>query len=121
MVARIEVLYTVEEVAQILKVDIRTVYDHRKRLGGFYPAGIRVLRFRKEEIDGIVARPDTQGLEVRGPSQRQEADRRGIQDQGGGADSTGGRSKGRKAETQDRGAEKRCDPYGLLGGGNVVS
>ena len=57
-------LLTVEEVAAILKVRIRTVYDNRKNLGGFYPAGIRVLRFHPDVIRGIVERQGIRHLEI---------------------------------------------------------
>lgn len=43
-------LLTPEEVASLLRISLRTVYENARRLGGFYPAGIRVLRFRKERI-----------------------------------------------------------------------
>ena len=47
-------VYTVDEVAELLKIPKRTVYKHARRLGGFYPAGIKVLRFRKQVIDEIL-------------------------------------------------------------------
>ena len=50
-------LLTVQEVAELLRVDVRTVYDHRLKLGGFYPAGIRVLRFRRDVIEQILEGP----------------------------------------------------------------
>jgi hypothetical protein len=43
-------LLTVEEVADLLKISPRAVYQYRQRLGGFYPFGIRVPPFRREEI-----------------------------------------------------------------------
>jgi hypothetical protein len=57
-------LMTPKEVAQCLKISVRTVYDNQNRLGGIYPAGIKVLRFRKDFIDGVVEGQETQGLEV---------------------------------------------------------
>ena len=47
-------LLTVKDVAGLLQIKERTVYDNRKALGGFYPAGIKVLRFRAEVIYGIM-------------------------------------------------------------------
>ena len=57
-------LMTVKEVARCLKISIRTVYDNQNRLGGIYPAGIKVLRFRKDIIDGIMEGQKTRGLEI---------------------------------------------------------
>lgn len=46
-----------QEVAEILNVAVKTVYDNQKRLGGFNPAGIKVikvLRFHPDIIQQIV-------------------------------------------------------------------
>lgn len=43
-------LLTPSDVAELLQISVRTVYDHSDRLGGFYPLGIRRLRFRPEGI-----------------------------------------------------------------------
>ena len=43
-------LLTVNDVAKLLNVSVRTVYEHAERLGGFYPLGIRRLRFQQERI-----------------------------------------------------------------------
>ena len=49
-----EPLLTPKQVAEILNLSVRTVYDHRIRLGGFYPAGIKALRFRRDVIEAIM-------------------------------------------------------------------
>ncbi len=51
-------LLTPEEVANLLQISIKTVYENALRLGGFYPAGIRKLRFRYEFIQKIMEGPD---------------------------------------------------------------
>ena len=47
-------LLTPENVADLLQIDAKTVYKHSRRLGGFYPAGIKVLRFKQETINDIM-------------------------------------------------------------------
>jgi hypothetical protein len=74
-------LLTVEEVANILKISPNTVYLKKNRLGGFYPAGIKVLRFREDDIYGLMERQNTEGLEVQFPVSGKESRRRRIQDQ----------------------------------------
>lgn len=37
-----------EQVADLLQLSLSTIYAEAARLGGFYPAGIKRLRFRKE-------------------------------------------------------------------------
>lgn len=57
-------LMTPKEVARCLKISVRTVYDNQNRLGGIYPAGIKVLRFRKDLIYGLMEGQKAPGLEV---------------------------------------------------------
>src|SRR5450759_2483611 len=52
------------EVARLLHLSVRTVYAQSHRLGGFYPAGIRALRFRREDIYAIMEGPQKRQLEV---------------------------------------------------------
>ena len=59
-----EQLLTPKQVANLLQISSRTVYDNKHRLGGFYPAGIKCLRFRKEIIDGILEGSGSKGLGV---------------------------------------------------------
>jgi hypothetical protein len=73
-------LLTPEEVADRLQISIRTVYDNKGRLGGFYPAGIRCLRFRKDVIDGILEGSSAEGLDVQVPVQGEWLRRPRIQD-----------------------------------------
>lgn len=41
-------LLSVKDVAELLNMSPRMVYEHKRELGGFYPAGIRILRFHPE-------------------------------------------------------------------------
>ena len=50
-------LLTPKQVAALLQISTRTVYENARKLGGFYPAGIRVLRFRREDINTIIQNP----------------------------------------------------------------
>ena len=47
-------LLTPQQVADLLQISVRTVYDHARDLGGFYPAGLRVLRFNPGVIYGYM-------------------------------------------------------------------
>ena len=62
-------LLTTPEVARLLHLSVRTVYASSHRLGGFYPAGIRALRFQREIIYAIMAGPQDRKipLPVPGP------------------------------------------------------
>lgn len=42
---------TPEDVSSLLQISISTVYKNAVRLGGFYPFGLKVLRFRREVIE----------------------------------------------------------------------
>jgi Helix-turn-helix domain len=50
-------LLTVSDVAKFLQISERTVYDRARELGGFFPVGIRVLRFKPEIIYGDADAP----------------------------------------------------------------
>jgi hypothetical protein len=58
-------LLTVSDVAALLNISERTVYEKKHALGGFYPARIQVLRFRPEDIYGIMEGQDPKGLALR--------------------------------------------------------
>ena len=77
-------LLTPQEVARLLKLSVRTIYANRQRLGGFYPAGIRALRFRREDIYAFMEGPQRK-LEVPiptfGPALQQDR----VQNQGRGS------------------------------------
>jgi len=62
-----ENLLTVKDVAKKLNIKPRTVYDNAQKLGGFYPFGINVLRFRPEVINGGMEGQNAQGLALRIP------------------------------------------------------
>ena len=87
-------LLTPEQVAEILQISVRTVYENRKRLGGFYPFGIRVLRFREEVINGSVVGQGKEYLALRVPVQ-------GAASYGIGGNK--GRRKNRKGKPQEKG------------------
>ena len=91
-------LLTPKQVAALLQISTRTVYDNARKLGGFYPAGIRVLRFRREDINAIMQNPPG-GLEVGVSTQEETVPAGGPQ----GMD--GGQRTGKWLEDQ-----KRLDP-----------
>lgn len=46
-------LLTISQVAKLLNISKVDVYENKERLGGFYPAGYRVL-FRSDVIEEII-------------------------------------------------------------------
>ena len=62
-----ENLLTVDDVAKYLQISPRTVYDNARTLGGFYPFGIGVLRFKREVIYGTIQRQGLQVLDLQVP------------------------------------------------------
>jgi integrase len=66
-------LLTPNEVASLLKVSAKTVYEHQHRLGGFYPAGIRhfsgtyahdVLKVPTGVLSGILGHQSKRTTEI---------------------------------------------------------
>jgi len=74
-------LLTPTDVAELLQVSEKTVYKHKHRFGGFYPAGLKVLRFRGDIIDGILQEPKTEGLDISVSVPGEELRKSRIQDQ----------------------------------------
>jgi hypothetical protein len=108
-------LLTVEEVAKILKITPRTVYKYRQRLGGFYPFGIKVLRFRREEIYAHLERG--RELEIPVPAAGETTFPARIQNQGIGQGGKG------EATGPTQSCQRGADPnrHGLFGSGRQVS
>ena len=105
-------LLSVKDVAELLNMSPRTVYDHAQELGGFYPAGIRLLRFQREVIYGIMEGQDQEGLAIQFSVSRRNICGRGPQD------STGGIGSPRRAQKRaKRKAEGDPNRHGLRGAG----
>ncbi len=49
-----ELFLTLKLVVELLNLSVRKVYDHSICLGGFYPPGIKALRFRRDVIEAIM-------------------------------------------------------------------
>jgi len=81
-------LLTPNEVARLLHLSVRTVYAQRHRLGGFYPAGIRALRFRREDIYAVMEGPQRKlEIPISTPGTAPQQDR--VQTQGRGSERPG--------------------------------
>jgi predicted DNA-binding transcriptional regulator AlpA len=89
MTAQMIPLLTVPEVAQLLQLSESAVYFHSHRLGGFYPAGIRALRFRREDIYAIMEGSQERQLEVPVPTSGPTPQQDRIQNKGRGPKRTG--------------------------------
>ena len=105
-------LLSVKDVAELLNMSSRTVYDHMRELGGFYPAGIRLLRFHTEVIYGVMEGQDKEGLAVQFSASGGNICRRRPEDATGSVGSPRRAEKRAKGKTQD-------DPnrHGLRGTG----
>lgn len=76
-------LLSVKDVASLLNISTRTVYDHVKELGGFYLCDINVLRFSREYIHEYLERSQKKTLEVSVPVSGRKLLRKGIQNRKG--------------------------------------
>jgi len=98
MAAQINALLTPGQVARLLQVSKRTIYAQSHRLGGFYPAGIRALRFREEFIYAIMEGPQDRQVAVSvptpGPTLQQDRIRHPEGCQGGHGKAPGGTGDG---------------------------
>ena len=102
-------LLTPKEVANLLKVSPRTVYDRASDLGGFYPAGIRVLRFKQEVIRGCLEGQGKKGLEVQLPVPGAGVRRGRPSNKTGGNVSQRGQEKSTQANKDDDRHGLGCD------------
>ena len=103
-------LLTPNDVAELLQVSVKTVYKHKHQLGGFYPAGLNVLRFPRSIIYGILQGPKTEGLDISFPVSGQELRGPRIQNQERSNGSQGSSKKRIKASTA------RSNRHGIFGG-----
>ena len=74
-------LLTPQEVADLLSVSLRAIYDNHERLGGFYPAGIKRLRFRREVSYGIMEGQEAKGLVLQVRSAKEDLRKPGLLNQ----------------------------------------
>ena len=64
-------LLTVKEAALLLKLSPRSIYRKARVLGGFYPLGLRCLRFRAEVIfNAMLAREEGLAVSIPVPGQK---------------------------------------------------
>ena len=103
-------LLTPSDVADLLQISTKTVYKHQHKFGGFYPAGLGVLRFRQEIIYGIMEGQDSEALVLLFPISKQKLCRQGIQKQTGSRNSKGNSQRTTKTSTA------RSNRHGIFGG-----
>jgi predicted DNA-binding transcriptional regulator AlpA len=63
-ISNMQPLLKPEEVAELLQLSLSTIYSKARNLGGFYPVGIKALRFRRETIHAIMEGPQDRHVEV---------------------------------------------------------
>lgn len=103
-----EPLLKPSNVAELLNMSEKTVYKHRKKLYGFKPAGLGILRFRKEIIYGIMEGQDPKTLVLQFPVSKQALCGKRVQNKKGSSC-----SKGRKEKDAEKSTE--ANRHGLLG------
>jgi len=101
-------LLTPSDVADLLQISEKTVYKHKNKFGGFYPAGLRILRFKQEVVHGIMEGQNSPALVLQVPVPGQELYGQGIQGQEGGRGSKGCEKKRSKNPDKNR--------HGIFGG-----
>lgn len=96
-----EPLLTPEQVADLLQISVKTVKKAsvRQRLGGFYPVGLRALRFRPEVIRGVLA-GQGQGVEIQVREGGQDLFRPMVCHQGGCPGGEGGAPQAPKTNAE---------------------
>lgn len=102
------ILLSVRDVAKLLNISTRTVYDHARELGGFYPCGIQVLRFNPEDFYDKLERSQTRPLALSVPVYGGEPLREGIQN---GTGIKRRRSRAQKTAERER---ETADRYGFF-------
>lgn len=108
-----EKLLNPQDVASLLNISLQTVYDNQKRLGGFFPAGIRVLRFREEVIRGYMEGQNNRDVQIQVRVPRQAIRRRRVQDQSGSPNSAGRSAEGGSIGGGCLSTGNPDDPYGV--------
>jgi AraC-like DNA-binding protein len=108
-------LLSVKDVAKLLNISPRTVYDYSRELGGFYPCGIKVLRFNPEDLYDKLERSQARPLALSIPVYGGEPLREGIQ-YGAGIR----RRRSRAQKTAER-ENEAADRYGLFSLSRSVS
>ena len=84
-------LLTPSDIAEMLQISEKTVYKHKQKFCGFYPAGLKVLRFSKEVVDDIIQ--NSARVEVSFPEERAAAHRVGVLPEKGCSKGRGGKKK----------------------------
>lgn len=91
-------LLTVKDVAEMLQINERTVYDRAKDLGGFFPAGIKTLRFDEADLHDILERSKKGALALQVPVSGSALLRKGVRNAQGIGFSGSGSQKARQGE-----------------------
>ena len=97
-------LWTAEQVAEALQMSKRTVYNHAKELGGFYPFGIKQMRFHAKRIQECLERSEDQSVAVQVQVQKKVVLREQLPDR-----ETGGIGIGRKKKSSNVGVQENIN------------
>ena len=104
-------LLTPEDVAEVLQISLSTVYKNAMRLGGFYPFGLKVLRFQREVIErGHLEEQRPGGLVVQLPASGEAIRGKGVPEKIGGPFRPG------RSKKASQGGCKDPNRHGLLDG-----
>ena len=102
-------LLTVSQVAKLLKWSVKSVYNHADVLGGFYPFGVKTLRFDKETLIDSLQRQAQRKVSLRLSAAGQTVHQRAVQ---AAPQGRAGRA-GKKGANQKTGQTPAEDRHGL--------
>ena len=97
-------LWTADQVAKTLQMSKQTVYNHAKELGGFYPFGIKQMRFHAKKIQECLERSEDRPMAVQDKLQEKKVLRKRLPDR-----KTSGPGSGGKKESSDVGVQKNIN------------
>ena len=105
-----EALLTPTDVAELLQISEKTVYKHSREFFGFKPAGLGILRFRKEIIYGIMEGQDPKALVLQFPVSERNLCGERVQNEKRSGDGKGREKKRTKESTT------KSNRHGIFGG-----
>lgn len=106
-------LLTPPQVAELLQLSVATIYAKANRLGGFYPAGIKALRFRRETIYALMEGPQDGKVPHSIPASGQEVQQDRLFNSKGRRDLASGKAEDVGPESPDPTIDADAIRFGL--------
>jgi predicted DNA-binding transcriptional regulator AlpA len=102
-----------EQVAELLQLSLATIYAKANSLGGFYPAGIKALRFRRETIYAIMEGPQNRKVPHSIPASGEEVQQDRVSDTKGRRALASGAADGLGSESPDPSIDADAIRFGI--------